>query len=150
MRLTFSGTGEELAELFGIIREDGRTDDAIWEQIARLADSRAALAAAVAVYVPDIITAGQTTGDIMNPMEALAAEVAADKTVMGSAATLINGFSQRLADGIAAARSGDFAQLDQFQSDLAASRTDLAAAVAANTPGDPGTGGGAAAPKKHK
>lgn len=59
----------------------------------------------------------------------LETEVAEDVTVMGSAEKLINGFAARLADA-----GVDPAKLAKLRSDLDASGSALAAAVAANTP----------------
>jgi len=70
-------------------------------------------------------------------IEDLTAQVASNRTVIGSALTLIQGFSAQLDAAIAAAKAGN----DQALTDLSASlKTDddaLAAAVAAGTPGNP-------------
>lgn len=65
----------------------------------------------------------------------LKATVAALDTVVDSAVALLNGINQRLADGIAAARAGDFAELELLNSDIVREKDQLAEAVAANTPG---------------
>lgn len=70
-------------------------------------------------------------------IEDLRASVAALDTVNDSAIALINGFNQRLADGIAAARAGDFSDLVTLKSDLDREVQQLADAVVANTPATP-------------
>jgi len=65
----------------------------------------------------------------------LETEVSEEVTVMGSATTLINGFADRLRDA-----GVDPAKLAKLQSDLDTSGNALAAAVAANTPGEPAQG----------
>lgn len=67
-------------------------------------------------------------------MDQLTADVAAQQTVIASAVTLIGGISQRVTDGIAAARAGDFAKLTSLDTDLKTGTQALADAVAANTP----------------
>lgn len=74
-----------------------------------------------------------------NALDALTAEVARDKGVISSAATLISGFKAQLDAAIAAAKAGDnSAALDALSADLHGSVDQLAAAVAANTPAAPG------------
>jgi hypothetical protein len=68
----------------------------------------------------------------------LTAEVAADRTVMGSATILINGFQTRLDAAIAAAiangaSEAEVAPLADLSAGLAQDRTALASAVSANT-----------------
>ena len=75
-------------------------------------------------------------------LEDLAAQVAATTTVIDSAVVLINGFAQRLVDAIAVAIAGGATaeQLAPVQAEvdaLKAKSDALAAAVAANTPGQP-------------
>lgn len=70
-------------------------------------------------------------------LEELQAAVAAETTVVNSAITLLNGISQRIADAVAAARAGDDAALTVLAGDIATETAALAAAVAANTPGQP-------------
>jgi hypothetical protein len=75
---------------------------------------------------------------------ALEAELTRDNDVNSSAATLI----EKLADEIEAA-GGDKAKLDELVAKLRAQSDALAAAVAANTPGQGGgSGGGTSAPKR--
>ena len=66
---------------------------------------------------------------IMATLDALAAQVAANKTVIDSAIVLINGIAARIA-----AAGADPAALAALVDDLKASDSALAAAVAANTP----------------
>ncbi len=68
----------------------------------------------------------------------LVAAVAAENTVISGAIVLINGFSQRLADGIAAALAGgasaaDLAPLTDLKADIDAHAKALGDAVQANT-----------------
>lgn len=75
-------------------------------------------------------------------IEELVTEVAEEVTIMGSAKVLIDGFEQRLADGIAKAlENGATAEqlvpLTQLKTALDVSGNDLAASVAKNTPADP-------------
>ena len=65
----------------------------------------------------------------------LETEVAEEVTVMASAEALINGFADRLRDA-----GVDPAKLAKLQSDLDTSGNALAAAVAANTLGEPAQG----------
>lgn len=67
-------------------------------------------------------------------LDALAADVAAEDTVIASAITLINGISKRLSDAVAAAQAGDLTQLTALDADVKSQATALAAAVTANTP----------------
>jgi len=64
----------------------------------------------------------------MAAIDDLTAQVAANKTVEGSALTLINGFAARLA-----AAGVDPAKLSALQTDLKTSADALTAAVVANT-----------------
>jgi len=71
-------------------------------------------------------------------IDGLATEVAEDTTIMESATTLINGFSDRLSAAIAAALAGgataaQLMPLSDLQAALDASSTKLATAVSANT-----------------
>lgn len=81
----------------------------------------------------------------MNPvLDALAAEVTNDVTVMGSATILINGFAARTQAAIdaALANGATAEQLAPVQAEvdaLKAGSADLATAVAANTPAPPPT-----------
>ncbi len=67
--------------------------------------------------------------NIMATLDALVAQVAANKTVIDSAIVLINGIAARIA-----AAGADPAALAALVDDLKASDSALAAAVAANTP----------------
>jgi len=72
-------------------------------------------------------------------IDALVADVAAEDTVVDSAIALINGFSKRLSDGIAAALAGgataaELAPLTALDTDLKAKTQALADAVKQNTP----------------
>ncbi|HXI77937.1 MAG TPA: hypothetical protein VNH21_12415 [Steroidobacteraceae bacterium] len=62
-------------------------------------------------------------------MDALTAQVAASRTVIDSAVTLINGIADRIA-----AAGVDPAALDALTTDLKAETDSLSTAVAANTP----------------
>ena len=78
----------------------------------------------------------------VKPIDDLVAAVAAEDTVIDSAIELINGFSQRLADGIAAALAGgataeELAPLTALKTDVDAKAAALSAAVTANTPTPP-------------
>lgn len=71
-------------------------------------------------------------------IDQLVADVTAEDSVVDSAIALINGFAQRLADGIAAALAGgataaELAPLSALSTDVQAKTQALAAAVAANT-----------------
>lgn len=68
----------------------------------------------------------------MAAIDDLTTQVAANTTVIGSALTLIQGLAAALA-----AAGTDPAKLSALQTQLAASDTALAAAVAANTPAAP-------------
>ena len=73
---------------------------------------------------------------------ALTAEVANNTSVEKSAAALINGFAKQLADAVAAAQAAgatpaQLQSLTDLSTSLAANDSDLAAAVAANTPAAP-------------
>lgn len=75
-------------------------------------------------------------------LDALAAQVEKNKTVEGSAAVLINGFSARLQAAVDAALANgataeQLAPITDEVTALNSSATDLAAAVAANTPATP-------------
>ena len=72
--------------------------------------------------------------DVKKDIVSLQAQVTANTTVEASAITLINGIAAQLATAIA---SGNPAQLDALQAQLATSATALAAAVTANTPAAP-------------
>lgn len=69
---------------------------------------------------------------IMSAIDDLAAQVAANTTVIGSAKTLIQGLAQQLA-----AAGTDPAKLQALQTQLQQSDNDLAAAIAANTASAP-------------
>ena len=69
------------------------------------------------------------------PIEDLRSSVAALDNVVDSAVALMNGFNKRLADGITAARAGDFADLELLNADIQRETQQLAEAVAQNTPG---------------
>lgn len=73
------------------------------------------------------IHANQET--VMAALDDLAEQVAANKTVIGSALTLIKGFATRLE-----AAGTDVAKLAALKDDLKSQDEELAAAVAANTP----------------
>lgn len=73
---------------------------------------------------------------------ALTTQVQNDTTVIGSAVTLIQGFKAQLDAAVAAALAAgatptQLAALKALGDSITASDTDLAAAVAANTPGAP-------------
>ncbi len=75
-------------------------------------------------------------------IDALVAAVAAEDTVADSIIALVNGFSQRLADGIAAALAGgataaELAPLTALSTDVQTKTAAMAAAVTANTPAAP-------------
>lgn len=77
-----------------------------------------------------------------NTLDPVVADVTDAITVEKSATILINGFQQRLADGIAAALAGgataaELQVLTTLDTDLKASKAALAAAVSANTPAVP-------------
>lgn len=95
--------------------------------------------AAVSIFLIHRIARKQTT--MTTSLETLTAQVAASTTVMGSALTLIAGFSAELA-----AAKGDPAKLDALDASLKASTDALAAAVLANTPAAPPAEVPAAAP----
>lgn len=69
------------------------------------------------------------------------AEIARDKDVKSSAMNLINTFQSRLdqgiADAVAANDAVDLSTLDALSAELKTNTDALAAAVAANTPGEP-------------
>lgn len=67
-------------------------------------------------------------------LSTLTAEVARNRTVDGSAAALIRGIAQRIADAIAADDLGDATNINALLDDLKGSSDDLAAAVSENTP----------------
>lgn len=74
-------------------------------------------------------------------LDPIVADVTKAIEVEKSAAILIKGFQKRLDDGIKAALAAgatkeEVAQLTTFSTDLKATSDDLAAAVAANTPGE--------------
>lgn len=64
-------------------------------------------------------------------LDRLRAAVAAETTVSAAAMVLLNDISAKLKEALA---SGDQAALDQLAADLEQSRTQLAAAIEANTP----------------
>lgn len=70
-------------------------------------------------------------------MSGLQAEVARNRTVDGSAAALIRGIAQRIADAIAADDATDATNLNALVDDLRTSSDDLAGAVSENTPAAP-------------
>lgn len=75
-------------------------------------------------------------------LDPIVADVTDAITVEKSATILINGFQSRLAAGIAAALAGgatadELKVLTTLDTDLKASKADLAAAVTANTPAAP-------------
>lgn len=82
----------------------------------------------------------------MADFTAHAAEIARDKDVKSSAITLINTFQTRLDEGIAAALKAnddaDLSVLEGLSAELKTNSDALAAAVAANTPGETPDGGG--------
>lgn len=67
----------------------------------------------------------------------LTAEVTRNRTVDGSAAALIRGIAQRIADAIAADDVADATNLNTLVADLRSSSDDLSAAVSENTPSAP-------------
>jgi hypothetical protein len=85
-------------------------------------------------------------------LDDLRAEVERNRSVDASAAALINGIAQRIADAIAADDVADATNLNALVTDLRASTDDLSGAVTANTPASSGgetgggTGGGEPAP----
>lgn len=70
-------------------------------------------------------------------LSALTAEVARNRSVDSSAAALIRGIVQRIADAIAADDLTDTANLNSLMADLSSSTDDLASAVSENTPAAP-------------
>lgn len=78
-------------------------------------------------------------GHLMAKIDDLTAQVAQNTTVIGSALTLIQGFSAQLDAAIAAAKAGNDTALTQLATDLKTQDVALAAAVAANTPTPPTT-----------
>lgn len=79
----------------------------------------------------------------MADFSAHAAEIARDRDVKSSAINLISTFQTRLdqgiADAVAANDEVDLTTLNTLSSDLKSATDELAAAVAANTPGQPTT-----------
>jgi len=77
----------------------------------------------------------------MAALDPLTAEVTETVGVIQSAITLINGIAGRIQDAVDAALAAnpgvDLAALETLRTDLDASSSALAAAVAANTPADP-------------
>src|SRR5436190_9130893 len=80
----------------------------------------------------ETIDARKKLDHIMKEFDDLVAEVAQDDSVIDGAVTLINGIAARIA-----AAGVDPVKLKAITDDLAAKRTALAAAVAANTPAAP-------------
>jgi len=72
----------------------------------------------------------------------LVTEVTELTTVADSAVALMDGFSQRLADAIAADNLSDNTNVAKFAADFDAQKTKLADAVARNTVAATETGGG--------
>lgn len=70
-------------------------------------------------------------------LSVLTAEVARNRSVDGSAAALIRGIVQRIADAIAADDLTDTTNLNALMADLSSSTDDLSAAVSENTPAPP-------------
>jgi len=70
-------------------------------------------------------------------LEELAADVAAETTVVNSAIALLAGISARIDAAVAAARAGDDNALAALSAEVKAETQALADAVAANTPGAP-------------
>lgn len=70
-------------------------------------------------------------------LSTLTAEVARNRSVDGSAAALIRGITQRIADAIAADDIGDATNINALLEDLKTSSDDLAGAVSENTPAEP-------------
>ena len=70
-------------------------------------------------------------------LQGLRDEVARNRTVDGSAAAVIRGIAQRIADAIAADDVADATNLNALVTDLRSSTDDLAAAVSENTPAPP-------------
>jgi len=76
-------------------------------------------------------------------LEPLRDEITQTRSVIQSAVVLINGLQQRIRDAVAAAletgaTAEELAPFTQLEAGLEADRLELAAAVVANTPGDPG------------
>ena len=93
-----------------------------------------------------------TTADSLSAeISGLQADVANDTTVVGSAVTLIQGLATQLAAALAAATNAgatpdQLAALNALQTDINTNASNLAAAVAANTPAaPPSTSSGSAA-----
>lgn len=82
-------------------------------------------------------------GAVSPDMQALIDEVAQDRTVMGGAATLMDGLTQRLNN---AANNNDMAAVRQVVTDLQAGRTALTDAITRNTPADTGNPAGTPTP----
>lgn len=70
-------------------------------------------------------------------LDDLRAEVSRNRTVDGSAAAIIRGIAQRIADAIVADDIGDATNINELVTDLRSSSDDLAAAVSENTPAAP-------------
>lgn len=80
--------------------------------------------------------------EIQARLDKLTADVQAETTANASAITLINGFSQRLTDAIAAAQAAgatpeQLAALDDLSGAIEQNSAQLATAVTANTPAAP-------------
>ena len=75
----------------------------------------------------------------MTALENLTREVSEATTVQKAAAALLASLKARLDEAIA---TGDMTRVQALADELDASSNDLAAAVAANTPADTGSGGG--------
>lgn len=69
----------------------------------------------------------------------LQAEVTRNKDVAASAIAMLNGIAQKVADAVAADNLADDSVTAQLSAELSAQTDSLAAAVTANTPGEPPT-----------
>lgn len=70
-------------------------------------------------------------------LTSLQTEVARNRSVDGSAAALIRGIADRIAEAIKTDDLGDSAAIVALEADLRSSSDDLAAAVSENTPQPP-------------
>jgi hypothetical protein len=90
---------------------------------------------AIATKLDNLIKKEETDmANVQKDIVSLTAQVAQNTSVEESAVTLINGIAAQLAAAIAA---GNPAALDALQAQLAASASDLGAAITANTPAAP-------------
>ncbi len=104
------------------------------EQQVRGLSQKVDQANASLALILQLLHAQQTKGDIMSQeMDNLVASVAKNTSVIGSALTLIQGFSAQLAAAASGADAATKATLLQMKADIDAQDAALAAAVTANT-----------------